>query len=385
LGDGSGLAAPFGLSLDLSPRLVGVSLGAMRYVHTNLIVRDVERALAFYRDVFGCVPVPPARELSGDWLARGTAVPAAALRGMHLRLPGQPEDGATLEIYTYADVVAADPPAANRLGFGHLAFEVDDVEGMVDRVAAGGGTALGEIVTHVVDGVGELTFTYARDPEGNILELQRWDRQEMREVDSREFYDAWAADYDEATNPTRDLASQVLRAMLPDLSGVSVLELGCGSGRNTEALASAKEVVAVDFSPGMLRRARSAVDVAHVRFVEHDLREPLSFVASQSMDVVVISLVLEHLRDIASVYREVGRVLRPGGQALVLELHPARQQLGKRARFEQGDSVVAAPAFLHTISEHVRSGLEVGLTLVDIGEHGPAGGLPRVLALALRR
>jgi ubiquinone/menaquinone biosynthesis C-methylase UbiE len=172
--------------------------------------------------------------------------------------------------------------------------------------------------------------------------------------------------------------------MLPALAGASVLELGCGSGRNTVALLSAAEVTAVDFSTEMLSRARARLEADNVRFVEHDLTQPLPFEDATS-DLVVITLVLEHIEDIAPIYAEVARVLRNEGQALVLELHPTRQRLGKRARFRKADDVVSAPAFLHDVSAHVTAALDAGLTLEALREHGSPDALPRIVALRLRR
>ncbi|MCA9617949.1 MAG: hypothetical protein KC731_02945, partial [Myxococcales bacterium] len=55
-----------------------------------------------------------------------------------------------------------------------LAFAVDDVDAVVTRVLAAGGARLGETVSAGVEGAGRVTFTYVTDPEGNIIELQRW-------------------------------------------------------------------------------------------------------------------------------------------------------------------------------------------------------------------
>ena len=146
---------------------------AARYVHTNLIARDWRALAAFYGAVFGCAPVPPERALSGDALARGTGVPGAALRGTHLRLPGHGPNGPTLEIFSYADPAGAPVPVANRPGFGHIAFEVPDVDAAVAAVVAAGGSPLGAVVTTPA-GARTVTWAYVRDPEGNIVELQRW-------------------------------------------------------------------------------------------------------------------------------------------------------------------------------------------------------------------
>ena len=144
-----------------------------RYVHTNVIARDWQRLARFYEQVFGCVRVPPERDLSGEWLERGTGVPRAHLRGMHLRLPGHGDRGPTLEIFSYDELVPQSHPVANRLGYGHLAFAVDDVAAAMAAVVAHGGSP-GEIAVHDVPGAGRLEVTYVRDPEGNLVELQRW-------------------------------------------------------------------------------------------------------------------------------------------------------------------------------------------------------------------
>ncbi len=152
---------------------------ATRYVHTNIISADWKKLIRFYIDVFNCRPVPPARGQSGEWLSRGTGVMDAALQGMHLRLPGYGEEGPTLEIYQYSRMEEKPEPAANRKGYGHIAFQVDDVRAVLGKILAHGGMAIGEVVTKELEGMGIITFTYAADPEGNLIELQRWEEEEL--------------------------------------------------------------------------------------------------------------------------------------------------------------------------------------------------------------
>jgi predicted enzyme related to lactoylglutathione lyase len=146
-----------------------------KYVHTNLIARDWKRLVQFYSDVFGCIPKGPERDMAGDWLDQVTSLPNAHLRGVHLRLPGYGDDGPTLEIFSYSQSSKGNLPAANQRGFAHIAFAVDDVDQALQALIAAGGGAVGEIATTKVDGVGDLRVVYARDPEGNIVELQKWD------------------------------------------------------------------------------------------------------------------------------------------------------------------------------------------------------------------
>jgi glyoxylase I family protein len=146
----------------------------VRYAHTNLVARDWRRLAGFYIEVFGCEPVPPERDAQGPWLDRATGLREAHLRGMHLRLPGHGPDGPTLEIFSYSESVSQAEPTANRLGFGHIAFQVDDVAATLDKLLAAGGERLGEIADTHIEGAGRLRVVYARDPEGNVLELQAW-------------------------------------------------------------------------------------------------------------------------------------------------------------------------------------------------------------------
>ena len=144
-----------------------------RYVHTNLIARDWKRLVRFYSEVFGCEPKGPERDLSGAWLDNVNAVPSAHIRGVHLRFPGYGADGPTLEIFSYDQLIEQDLPAANRCGFAHIAFAVNDVDEALQAVMSAGGSAVGQTATTEVSGIGRLRVVYARDPEGNIVELQK--------------------------------------------------------------------------------------------------------------------------------------------------------------------------------------------------------------------
>lgn len=145
-----------------------------RYAHTNLIARDWRRLAVFYQEVFDCVPLPPERDLSGDWLDRATAIDGSRITGMHLRLPGFDGDGPTLEIFQYDAMPEHPAIAPNTPGFSHIAFAVDDVAAMATAILDHGGARVGDIAVREVPGAGRLTFQYMADPEGNIIEIQSW-------------------------------------------------------------------------------------------------------------------------------------------------------------------------------------------------------------------
>jgi predicted enzyme related to lactoylglutathione lyase len=145
-----------------------------RFGHVNVVARDWERLAAFYERVFGCIRVPPLRDYRGADLERGTGVAGAALRGAHLRMPGHGPEGPTIEIYTYTPPLEKAPPAANRAGWGHIAFAVDDVDQARQTVLQAGGDSVGDVVTLQTADGRRVTWCYLTDPEGNILELQSW-------------------------------------------------------------------------------------------------------------------------------------------------------------------------------------------------------------------
>jgi glyoxylase I family protein len=145
-----------------------------QFVHTNLIARDWRALVAFYKDVFGCRPVPPERDLAGPWLDEATGLHDTRIRGMHLRLPGCGDAGPTLEIFQYDRQLPPTPSAPHRPGLGHIAFAVEDVSAACDAIVAAGGGMVGEIVAVDIPGAGAIVFAYATDPEGNIIEVQQW-------------------------------------------------------------------------------------------------------------------------------------------------------------------------------------------------------------------
>ena len=146
----------------------------IKFSHVNLICRDWRKLADFYVSVLGCRPLPPERDLEGDWVDRLTGLKDARINGIHLLLPGYEETGPTLEIFGYNRIVLNENKAINLEGYGHTAFVVSDVEKKLEQILENGGSLVGELIEAEVRGAGKGKIVYARDPEGNIIELQRW-------------------------------------------------------------------------------------------------------------------------------------------------------------------------------------------------------------------
>ncbi|HEV8712451.1 MAG TPA: class I SAM-dependent methyltransferase [Candidatus Binatia bacterium] len=200
-------------------------------------------------------------------------------------------------------------------------------------------------------------------------------------------YNEWVHQYDTNENSTRDLNAQVLRQQPFDLVSKAVLELGCGTGFNTVWLApGARFVVGVDISEGMLRKARCRLGERHVHLLQTDITKPWPL--TQGFDLIVATLVLEHVQDLAPVFAEAHRVLWPGGLLYIGELHPYKQRQGGQAKYRDArtGTEVLVPAFRHTMAEYINAGIEAGFTLRRLGEWlNEADTDPRLVTLLFGR
>ncbi|MDX1931082.1 MAG: methyltransferase domain-containing protein [Capsulimonadales bacterium] len=206
--------------------------------------------------------------------------------------------------------------------------------------------------------------------------------------DVRDGYTRWAATYDTDRNRTRDLDERVTRDALSGRRFGSILELGCGTGKNTRLLAEIGDaVLALDFSEGMLAQARAKVNAPHVTFATADLTNPWPCAAA-SVDLIVGNLVLEHIADLAFIFAEAARTLKPGCEFLLSELHPFRQYLGTKANFAQDGERVELTAFVHHISDFTNAAADAGLSLLRLGEWWHEEDIdapPRLITLRFRR
>ncbi|MDQ3042450.1 MAG: class I SAM-dependent methyltransferase [Acidobacteriota bacterium] len=187
-------------------------------------------------------------------------------------------------------------------------------------------------------------------------------------MDNQQAYDVWAENYDTMTNKTRDLEAKALRASVLFSAPLDVLEIGCGTGKNTEWLAAkAKHLVAADFSAEMLAKAKKKNTANNVEFRQFDLRDEWEF-SENEFDLVTCSLALEHIENIDFVFGQANRVLRPGGLFYIGELHPFKQYQGSKARFDTESGVFELECFVHHVSEIYAAAKINNFELVELKE-----------------
>ena len=206
--------------------------------------------------------------------------------------------------------------------------------------------------------------------------------------DIKHAYNRWASTYDSDRNLTRDLDAAVTRDALAVMRATTVLELGCGTGKNTATLAGlAQTVVALDFSTEMLAQARLKVTAPNVCFVHADLTRPWPL-APAAVDLIVSNLVLEHVPDLDAVFAEAARVLAARGRWFLSELHPFKQYEGKKATFARGGETLHIAATVHHVSAYLDAASRHGFALLELREwwhDEDAGKPPRLLTLLLAK
>ncbi len=182
-------------------------------------------------------------------------------------------------------------------------------------------------------------------------------------------YNEWSDSYDTDNNLTRDLDQQVTQETLVNLHFNSILEIGCGTGKNTAFLAQiGTSVHALDFSEGMIEKAKEKVQAKNVRFSVADITKKWPGKDGQ-FDLIVCNLVLEHIADLAFIFLEAARVLQNKGSFFVNELHPFKQYEGSKARFYREDEIIELEAFVHHISEFTDAATANGLKLSKLNEY----------------
>lgn len=208
-------------------------------------------------------------------------------------------------------------------------------------------------------------------------------------MDIQKAYNFWAEQYDNNDNKTRDLEGIALREILANISINNCLEIGCGTGKNTVwLLEKATHLTAVDLSEEMLAKATKKISSNKVEFVQADSTLPWDFTQNRRYDLVVFSLVLEHIQDLKPIFEKVAMTTTSNAYIYIGELHPFKQYAGSKARFIKDDMEHVVTCFTHHISEFIQLAQQQGFEAKIIKEYfdnNDQTTIPRILALLLQK
>jgi catechol 2,3-dioxygenase-like lactoylglutathione lyase family enzyme len=141
---------------------------ATAVVHTGLTVSDLDRALRFWRDGLG-MREAMSQEKRGGYLQAVVREPGAHVRMVHLEFAG---GGARIELFEY--LAPAGGHVSGRpadVGFSHVCVTCPDVDGLLERLVAAGGSPLGPPADVDTGANAGGRCVYVRDADGHVCEL----------------------------------------------------------------------------------------------------------------------------------------------------------------------------------------------------------------------
>lgn len=205
---------------------------------------------------------------------------------------------------------------------------------------------------------------------------------------NKEGYKQWAESYDHVANKTRDIEVKAIQTTSKKYGYRfnHTLEIGCGTGKNTEWLANISNyVLAVDFSTEMLQKAKEKVTNTNVVFLEADISKKWDF-TDKAFDLITCSLVLEYIRDINHVFQQANSLLRSNGLFYIGELHPFRQYQGEKAKFDHEEGVFELECVTRNISAFFQTGIKNGFDCIDLSEwKAHEDEYPRLLSMLFQK
>lgn len=188
----------------------------------------------------------------------------------------------------------------------------------------------------------------------------------IERVSARQGYDLWSGTYDSTPNPVVAMDTRHTIELLAPRSGESILDAGCGTGRNLGPLFLAKaKPVGIDFSCSMLEVAHSRLPQAPLALA--DLQAGLPF-GNHCFDAVLCALIGEHLSKMRFVFDEFYRILKHGGRLVFSVYHPEMSAAGIEANFEREGVEYRLGAIHYSVSEHVSLLEESGFNNVQVSE-----------------
>ncbi len=201
-------------------------------------------------------------------------------------------------------------------------------------------------------------------------------------------YNSWADQYDSNENKTRDLDRKATIETLSKYDFKNVLELGCGTGKNTIwLLKKASRIIGLDFSQNMLNIAAHKINDSRVHLMKADLTEDWK-TENSFADLITSSLTLEHIKDLNHIFSQANKKLKKNGLFFISELHPCKQYSGSKAQFKMGNEIKELEVFTHHTSEYINNAVMNGFKLIELKEwfdNNSENETPRLISFTFKK
>ena len=183
-------------------------------------------------------------------------------------------------------------------------------------------------------------------------------------------YDIWAANYDDQPDNLMLVLDEALFTELfstIEIKNHNIVDVGCGTGRHWKKIMDKvpQQITGFDVSENMLAKLQQKFPQAVTHVIINDSLQPL---ADNSCDLLISTLTIAHIENAVAALQEWNRVLKPGGNIIITDYHPAALEKGAKRTFKHGDTVVAIKNYVHTIENITAAAKQLKLSLVRLIE-----------------
>tara|TARA_Y100000034_G_scaffold88576_1_gene106338 strand:- start:3532 stop:4221 length:690 start_codon:yes stop_codon:yes gene_type:complete len=196
----------------------------------------------------------------------------------------------------------------------------------------------------------------------------------MKKISVKKAYKIWSKNYDMVCNTAILCEGNKPINSLGKLKGKKILDLGCGTGRNSIKIArKGAKVIGIDFSKDMLKIAKNKAEKLNldIKFDEQNFLKKIKF-KSKTFDGIICNLVFGHIKNTLPIIKEMKRVLKNNGIIVITDIHPFAWflPLGKEYHnfFIPPKLKIKSHGYKHYVFEMYKQFMKTELNLLDIEE-----------------
>lgn len=187
-----------------------------------------------------------------------------------------------------------------------------------------------------------------------------------KEKNAVDAYNIWAKNYDsQPGNLMLDIDELTLSKLLKQVavSNRKIADIGCGTGRHWQKIYAENpaSLDGFDVSAGMLSRLKEKFPQANIHQITNNL---FNEIPSQSFDVVISTLTIAHIADLAQALTAWSRILKTESDLLITDFHPKTLAFGGKRTFMSENGLISVQNFVHYTSQIKDILAQLGFTLI---------------------
>ena len=186
------------------------------------------------------------------------------------------------------------------------------------------------------------------------------------ELAPEQAYEIWSENYDKQPgNLMLDLDERIFSDLIEniDLRNKEVADIGCGTGRHWQKIYSKSPscLMGFDVSGSMLELLKSKFPYAHTQKTTDNL---LTSIPDSSIDVIISTLTVAHIKNIKEAIASWSRVLKNGGELVLTDFHPSLLANGGKRSFSHGGMSLSVKNYVHSIGKIKKTFYDSGFILI---------------------